>query len=72
MAQVRQMVNVRTKDGRSVLHSACASSNLDVVKRLLKAGADVNVQSSDGATPIARVRLCSSHHHLFLLRPCPS
>lgn len=50
------MVSVRTKDDRSVLHSACASSNVDVVRRLLKAGADVNVQSKDGATPIARVR----------------
>ena len=49
------MVCVRTKDDRSVLHSACASSNVDVVRRLLKAGADVNVQSKDGATPIARV-----------------
>ncbi len=49
------MVCVRTKDDRSVLHSACASSNVDVVRRLLKAGADVNVQSKDGASPIARV-----------------
>ncbi len=54
------MVNVRTKDGRSVLHSACASSNVDVVKRLLKAGVDVNVQSADGATPIARVSIAAT------------
>ncbi len=52
---MNDMVCVRTKDDRSVLHSACASSNVDVVRRLLKAGADVNVQSKDGATPIARV-----------------
>lgn len=49
------MVSVRTKDGRTPLHSACASSNVDVVKRLLEAGATVNVQSEDGATPLARV-----------------
>ena len=65
--EMKDMVCVRTKDDRSVLHSACASSNVDVVRRLLKAGADVNVQSKDGATPIARVShpllycvLCSS------------
>ena len=60
------MVCVRTKDDRSVLHSACASSNVDVVRRLLKAGADVNVQSKDGATPIARV----SHPLLYCVRWC--
>lgn len=53
--EAKAMVCVRTKDGRSALHFACASSNVDVVKRLLQTGADVNVQSADGATPIARV-----------------
>lgn len=56
---VKEMVSIRTKDGRAILHSACASSNVDVVKRLLEAGAAVNVQSDDGATPLARVHLSS-------------
>lgn len=57
--EAKAMVCVRTRDGRSALHFACASSNVDVVKRLLQAGADVNAQSADGATPIARVRKTS-------------
>lgn len=58
IAQEQQdMVSARTRDGRTILHSACASSNVDVVKRLLEAGAAVNVQSDDGATPLARVSL---------------
>lgn len=51
----KEMVSATTRDGRTVLHSACASSNVDVVKRLLEEGAVVNVQSEDGATPLARV-----------------
>lgn len=55
MFAAQDMVSARTRDGRTILHSACASSNVDVVKRLLAAGAAVNVQSDDGATPLARV-----------------
>ena len=70
--QVKDMVSIRSKDGRSVLHFACASSNIDVVKRVLKAGADVNVQSADGATPIARVSrsLQLQGHHTRALANC--
>ena len=52
---LRNLISAQMKDGRTALHAACASSNVDVVKRLLKAGADVNAQSEDGATPVARV-----------------
>lgn len=52
---LRELVSAPVKDGRTALHAACASSNVDVVQRLLKAGADVNAQSDDGATPVARV-----------------
>ena len=61
MSVVQDMVSARTRDGRTILHSACASSNVDVVKRLLAAGAAVNVQSDDGATPLARVTPCTKH-----------
>lgn len=52
---LQTLVSAQMKDGRTALHAACACSNVDVVKRLLKAGADVNAQSADGATPVARV-----------------
>ena len=56
VVQDRKDINLKTtRDGRSLLHSACAGSNVDVVKRLLGEGAIVNVQSEDGATPLARV-----------------
>ena len=67
---LQKMISVSTKDKRTILHSACASSNVDVVQRLLKAGAAVNVQSDDGATPLARVwpsLLSHEVHQRFLL-----
>ena len=57
-----ELVSAPMKDGRTALHAACASSNVDVVHRLLKAGADVNAQSHDGATPVARVRTKQLHY----------
>ncbi len=34
------------------LHSACAISNIDIVKKLLSAGADVNAKQMRGVTPL--------------------
>uniref|UniRef100_A0A914C505 Ankyrin repeat protein n=1 Tax=Acrobeloides nanus TaxID=290746 RepID=A0A914C505_9BILA len=42
-------VNVKSNDGKTVLHWA-ARSNLDVVRWLVEHGADVNVKSNDGKT----------------------
>ncbi|KAL3135087.1 hypothetical protein ABBQ32_008032 [Trebouxia sp. C0010 RCD-2024] len=63
----KEMVSATTRDGRTVLHSACASSNVDVVKRLLEEGAVVNVQSEDGATPLARAAACGNLKILTML-----
>lgn len=45
------------EDGSSVLHAAAQRKNLDskILKLLLKAGADPNVQNSEGETPLINV-----------------
>jgi ankyrin repeat protein len=46
-------VNARTADGTSALHWAVYHNDLDLVTRLLAAGADVNARNDYGATPLS-------------------
>lgn len=47
-----KLVNQRTKDGMTPLHYAARAGHSDVVKVLLKHGADTNATDHDGGTPI--------------------
>ena len=52
-ARPRSDVNVRTSDGTSALHWAVYHNDVDLVDRLLKAGADVTTKNDYGATPMS-------------------
>jgi ankyrin repeat protein len=41
------------RDGYSVLHSAAAAGNLAIVKLLIEHGADINLKTAKGMTPLA-------------------
>src|SRR5271170_6304044 len=49
---VPAQVNVRDAEGMSALNWAAYSDDLDTVKRLLAAGADVNTANRGGGTPL--------------------
>ncbi len=49
----RADVNARTADGTSALHWAAYRNDLDLVNRLLAAGADVNAKNDYGSTPLS-------------------
>jgi ankyrin repeat protein len=52
-AKPRPDVNVRTADGTSALHWAVYHNDVDLVDRLIAAGANVNTQNDYGATPLS-------------------
>lgn len=45
-------MNAKEEDGDTALHYAAYCSNLETVKILVKAGADINAALSDGTTPL--------------------
>ena len=45
-------VNAKDKRGRTPLHSAVLTNNLEAVKFLVSCGADVDVKDSGGKTPL--------------------
>jgi ankyrin repeat protein len=49
-------VNFQNIIGLTALHVAAQDNRIDVVKLLVKKGADVNVKSNDGETPLARAK----------------
>ncbi len=51
-SKVKAFVNQKTKDGSTALHSAASSDNVDNIKLLISAGADVNIQNNEGYTPL--------------------
>ena len=46
-------VSVRTGSGGTILHAACDKGDTNVVKKLLKAGADPNITDRFGITPLS-------------------
>ena len=50
------LLDERDENGRTALHHAAFAADLDVVRRLLEAGADVNAKDHDGNTPHAYAR----------------
>jgi ankyrin repeat protein len=52
-AKPRPDVNVRTADGTSALHWAVYHNDVDLVNRLIAAGANVNTKNDYGATPLS-------------------
>ena len=49
---VRNLVNMRGSDGLGALHVAADVADLEMVGKLLDAGADPNMLDSDGSTPL--------------------
>ena len=49
---VSEIVNNQDSFGKSCLHSAAESANVEAIELLLKNGADVNIRNFDGATPL--------------------
>jgi ankyrin repeat protein len=52
-AKPRPDVNARTADGTSALHWAVYHNDVDLVDRLIAAGADVSAKNDYGATPLS-------------------
>ena len=52
-------LSVRTGSGGTILHVACKKGDLPIVKKVLEAGADPNVQDNIGATPL----MSALHRH---------
>ena len=46
------IVNNQDSFGKSCLHSAAESANVEAIERLLKHGADANIRNFDGVTPL--------------------
>ena len=44
-------INMQTSEGYTLLHYAADSGNLEMVRELIRRGADVNMRSSIGSTP---------------------
>src|SRR5438132_4524781 len=68
LALLQQKVNVNTpeSDGTTALHWAVQKDDVDLVDRLIKAGANVKAKNDYGSTPMAEAdrkstRLNSSH-----------
>ena len=59
---------MRDEDGRTILHHACLSNDLQFVENLLNLGADPNVQDTKGATPLMSALQChGSYTNMRLL-----
>ncbi|XP_025078560.1 putative ankyrin repeat protein RF_0580 isoform X3 [Pomacea canaliculata] len=51
-ASATEIVNNQDRFGKSALHSAAETNNVEAVELLLHHGADVNIQNFDGVTPL--------------------
>lgn len=60
-------VNALDSCNRSPLHLAAVNGNLRIIKRLLAAGAAVNVQDSEGRTPMIKAIECAHTEVLQVL-----
>ena len=53
-------LSARTGSGGTILHVACEKGDINLVKKLLEAGADPNVTDEFGFTPLMRVAVSTS------------
>ena len=56
--------NVKNEHGRTPLHLICIEGSTKSVEKLIKMGADVNAEDTDGMTPLA---LCKSQENIEIL-----
>ncbi len=49
---IQENLNIRDKDGKTLLHYAAQKGYLDIVKLLLERGADINAKDIDGKIPL--------------------
>jgi ankyrin repeat protein len=64
-------VNDTDIDGKTALHAACESNNLYALRRLLDAGADPNIPSVKGATPVITAACRGSFDAIRVLLATP-
>lgn len=55
------LVDHKDKDGRTALHEACTHGDTKTVRELLKAGADVTIEDTNGQTPADRAASHRQH-----------
>ena len=65
LASRPELINSTDVNGRGLLHEACTHGDTKTVRALLKFGADVTQQDSNGQTPVDRA---SAHRHDALTR----
>jgi ankyrin repeat protein len=53
----------RPEWGHTALHTACSQCNPEIVRLLIKAGADVNVTDNGGGTPVVKIILADPNPH---------
>ena len=64
-------LSVRTDSGGTILHVACDKGDINLVKKLLKAGADPNVTDEFGFTPLMRAVVSTSTSGITTDVVCP-
>ena len=63
-ALIKDIDNIKNKDGRTPLHIACLCGNLGRIKLLIKHGARVNVKDIHDSTPLS---LAVLHNHTSIV-----
>ena len=63
----KYVVNKRNLGGATSLHIAARNGNLDIVKILIQASANVNLSDNEGYTPLMRVAIANNHEVFSLL-----
>jgi len=61
---VKLLLDIRDTDGKTLLLTAAANGQTDIVRTLVSAGADVNTQRNDGASALS---VASQQGHLEIV-----
>src|SRR5690606_30749595 len=67
LAAHRDAVNLRMSDGTTALHWAAYNRNVELVRALINAGAEVNVRNEYGSSPMSEAGVTGSREILQLL-----